>query len=170
MNSTNSTNPEIRLRETVLKWVGGVGLALLVVGVPVAQAETEAPDLEERRFEALPLDPARDLEVQVAPEGSLLEGFDGKLAQVTAAAEEGPGVGAAGKVVERFAPPVASGAGASAFAAGTDGRGALSVNALRPCDDPGAACRNLGGPRSATVPINPPIIAGGRPTPVGGAE
>ena len=103
------------------------------------------------------------------PRGSLAADFDRELTGVTANGAEGPGVGAAGRVVERFAPPVAAGSGPSAFAAGTDGQGSLGVSALRPCDTPGAACRNFGGPRAVTVPPNNPIIAGGRPTP-GGAQ
>lgn len=98
---------------------------------------------------------------------SLAADFDRRLVGVTENAAEGPGVGAAGRVVERFAPPVAAGSGSSAFAAGTNGQGSLGVSALRPCDTPGAACRNFGGPRAVTVPPNNPIIAGGRPTPPG---
>lgn len=100
------------------------------------------------------------LEALQQPTGSVSAGFDAHLETAVAESPLGEGVGIAGKVVDRFAPPVASGAGAAAFDAKTDGRGALSVNTLRPCDTPGAACRNFGGPQAVTVPVNPPITPG----------
>lgn len=49
----------------------------------------------------------------------------------------------------RFAPPVDSGPRVSPVAAAAQGFNNLS---LRPCDDPGAGCRNL-APRRAAVPV-----------------
>lgn len=134
-----------------------VAAAVLMAGPLSADPSTEKKQLEK--------DDGSGLVVSPATLEAVTTNFDHLMNETIAHAPEAPGVGVAGKVVERFAPPVASGAGAAAFDARTDGRGALSVNALRPCDTPGAACRNFGGLQSATVPINPPIIAGDRPVP-----
>lgn len=69
-----------------------------------------------------------------------------------------PTIGAAGKVVNRFAPPVAA-----PVAAGTSGFPQLAERGsiLRPCDSPGSGCRN---PQSSTPAASvPPIGPGTRP-------
>ena len=68
------------------------------------------------------------------------------------------GAGPAGRVVERFAPPVAAPMDPSTMTRPfTSARGAL----LRPCDTPGSGCRN---PSASTPPAGvPPIGPGTRP-------
>ena len=68
------------------------------------------------------------------------------------------GAGPAGRVVERFAPPVAAPIEPSTMPRPfTSARGAL----LRPCDTPGSGCRN---PSASTTPAGvPPIGPGTRP-------
>ena len=68
------------------------------------------------------------------------------------------GAGPAGRVVERFAPPVAAPIDPSTMTRPfTSARGAL----LRPCDTPGSGCRN---PSASTPPAGvPPIGPGTRP-------
>lgn len=67
-------------------------------------------------------------------------------------------VGAAGRVVDRFTPPVA----APIAAANLGAPRALERGALvRPCDSPGSGCRN---PAPSTPQIvTPPIVPGTRP-------
>jgi hypothetical protein len=95
--------------------------------------------------------------------GATTGGFDRAMAS---AAKSNAGVGAAGKVVARFAPPVAA-------PLQTQTRipyaSTLDVGALiKPCDTPGSSCRNLSvtgtppPPPSPMVP-NPPIIPGRLP-------
>jgi hypothetical protein len=79
-----------------------------------------------------------------------------------ALAASGSGIGPAGRVVDRFAPPVASaGAAPLALAAASQPFG-MDGGVLRPCDTPGSGCRNLTG---TAGPPNPPILPGVRPTP-----
>ncbi len=69
-------------------------------------------------------------------------------------------VDAAGKVVERFAPPVAAvGGSALSVAAAAQPFGVSSGNVRRPCDSPGAGCQSLRGGLT-----NPPFTPGVRPT------
>jgi len=77
-------------------------------------------------------------------------------------ASEAP-VGPAGKVVDRFAPPVAAPIAAAQEAQPF----ALSKGQLiRPCDTPGSGCRNATQVQQPPVVV-PPIIPGTRP-PQGG--
>ena len=82
--------------------------------------------------------------------------FDRAFSAVGPAAEGG--VGVAGRVVTRFAPPVAAPVEpASATLPLALSRGPL----LRPCDVPGSGCRN---PQVSSTPIGvPPIGPGTRP-------
>lgn len=82
--------------------------------------------------------------------------FDRTFSAVGAAAEGE--VGVAGRVVTRFAPPVASPvAPSSATIPLALSRGTL----LRPCDVPGSGCRNV---QTASTPVGvPPIGPGTRP-------
>lgn len=72
------------------------------------------------------------------------------------------GTGAAGKVVDRFAPPVAG--AASGGLAMADLAGLRKGRVLRACDSPGAGCSNTGAGQG---PANPPITPGVRPVPGG---
>lgn len=68
------------------------------------------------------------------------------------------GAGPAGRVVERFAPPVAAPIDSStAYRPYSTSRGSL----LRPCDTPGSGCRNP-SPSTPQVEV-PPIGPGTRP-------
>lgn len=118
-------------------WAGAWGLAgtlisgILLAGVAVA---------EERSAEAVSAGPA----------------FDRAFSATGPAQEVGGGL--AGKVVDRFAPPVAS-------PMSTRSPGpplAQTVGPLlRPCDTPGSGCRNP-SPSSPQVVV-PPILPGTRP-------
>ena len=68
------------------------------------------------------------------------------------------GVGIAGPVVDRFAPPVAA-----PIAPGSPGQPFAQAlgPVLRPCDSPGSGCRNP-QPSSPQVVV-PPIVPGTRP-------
>lgn len=82
--------------------------------------------------------------------------FDRTFSTVAPTAEGG--VGVAGRVVTRFAPPVAAPVDpASTTIPVSLTRGPL----LRPCDTPGSGCRN---PQVASTPVGvPPIGPGTRP-------
>ncbi len=76
------------------------------------------------------------------------------------------GAGPAGRVVERFAPPVAAPLDSSTIARPySAARGPL----LRPCDTPGSGCRNPSAstPQAGVPPIGPgtrpPIVSPGTP-------
>lgn len=71
------------------------------------------------------------------------------------------GIGPAGPVSRRFAPPVASG-GPMALGIQAAQNFAIDSSLLRPCDTPGSGCQNL---VSAAGRPNPPIRPGVRPTP-----
>jgi len=71
------------------------------------------------------------------------------------------GVGPAGPVSRRFAPPVASG-GPMALGIQAAQQFGIDSSLLRPCDTPGSGCQNL---VSAAVGPNPPIRPGVRPVP-----
>ena len=79
----------------------------------------------------------------------------------------GDGIDAAGKVVDRFAPPVAAvGSGALALNGAQRSLGSGVAGVRAPCDSPGAGCRNvLGGTAPPMPPANPPIRPGQPPTP-----
>lgn len=84
----------------------------------------------------------------------------------------GDGIDAAGKVVDRFAPPVAAVPTGGLAMNGAQRSVGSSIGGVRqPCDSPGAGCRNtFGGARPPTPPANPPIIPGQRPPRGGGAD
>ena len=79
----------------------------------------------------------------------------------------GDGFDAAGKVVDRFAPPVAAvGSGALALNGAQRSIGSSGAGVRAPCDSPGAGCRNvLGGAAPPTPPVNPPLRPGQPPVP-----
>lgn len=113
----------------------GVVLSLAVI------ASAEAPERE-----AAP-DAAR----------SAASAFDARFAPPTRVGGEA-GVGVAGRVVERFTPPVA---------APIDGGlnpvpvTALRASVLRPCDTPGSGCQNV---QAVSTQVGvPPIVPGTRP-------
>jgi hypothetical protein len=72
---------------------------------------------------------------------------------------EAGGVGTAGRVVDRFAPPVAAPARTSVSSVA---RPLGSDVLIRPCDRPGSGCRNV---TSGAGSVNPPLVPG-RPPPV----
>jgi hypothetical protein len=85
----------------------------------------------------------------------------------------GDGFDAAGKVVDRFAPPVAAvGSGALALNGAQRRIGSSGAGVRAPCDSPGAGCRNVPGgaapptpPTPPTPPMNPPLRPGQPPPP-----
>lgn len=90
-------------------------------------------------------------------EPSAASAFDARFSPATRAGGT-EGVGLAGRVVERFAPPVA----APIEAVGNPVPVALSRGPLlRPCDTPGSGCQNV-QPTSTQVGV-PPIVPGTRP-------
>lgn len=82
--------------------------------------------------------------------------FDRKFSATGPAAEVGGGL--AGKVVDRFTPPVAA-----PMATRSPGQPLAQATGplLRPCDTPGSGCRNP-SPISPQVVV-PPILPGTRP-------
>lgn len=81
-----------------------------------------------------------------------------------AAQDEGP----KSNLRDRFAPDVDSGPSASLLALDSFGQG--NAFQIRPCDTPGAACRNPVPRTVARVPAGiPPIVPGSR-TPAGGTQ
>ena len=84
----------------------------------------------------------------------------------------GEGIDAAGKVVDRFAPPVAAVPTGGLAMNGAQRSVGSSIGGVRqPCDSPGAGCRNtLGGARPPTPPANLLIVPGQRPPRGGGAD
>jgi hypothetical protein len=80
---------------------------------------------------------------------------------VDSARDSNDGIGPAGRLVDRFPPPVAAAADSGLRVASSLNDGPL----IYPCDSPGSGCRNVavgGGPRPPGG-VNPPIIPGGRP-------
>lgn len=98
------------------------------------------------------------------PESEVEAGGDPQAAfdQVFAGLEGSDGITGAGRVVGRFAPPVAAVA-PDALALDERRRAAgTGIGSIRqPCDAPGAGCRNTPGR------LNPTIGSGTRPTPGG---
>ncbi len=79
---------------------------------------------------------------------------------VASARNQNGGVGPAGRIVDRFPPPVAASSNSGMRVASNLNRGPL----ILPCDSPGSGCRNVrGGGSSPPGNLNPPIIPGGRP-------
>ena len=70
-----------------------------------------------------------------------------------------------GKVVDRFAPPVAAVGGSVLALASSGGAFGIQAGGVRAsCDSPGAGCQNLLSAGGSVVVV-PPIVGGVRPTP-----
>jgi hypothetical protein len=141
---------------------GGNGLATSAVEAPIGKVEFAAPvaaDLPAVGAAGPGISDVMEMAASTGVAAALTTaGFDRAM---VASAQSNNGVSAAGKVVARFAPPVASPPQASLQVAST-----LNVgNLIKPCDRPGSGCNNLAA-TSVSPPStggNPPIIPGRLP-------
>lgn len=80
---------------------------------------------------------------------------------VVSARNSNGGVGPAGRIVDRFPPPVAAPANTGLRVASALSSGPLII----PCDTPGSGCRNVIAGSGPNPPggVNPPIVPGGPP-------
>ena len=149
--------------EAVIAGANAAGLL-----VPVAVVAAFAPPVSAGVPPASPVDPSISdvMEVAAVPglnAGAATASFDRAM---SASAQSNAGVGAAGKVVNRFAPPVAS----PPPRVDINVASALDVGVLiQPCDTPGSGCRVISAPPGVPPSQgNPPIIPGRLPpVPIG---
>ena len=137
----------------------GASVAAASTGIVLPSVSAGPPSVAvSNSIIAAAVNPAIALAASAAAASAFDNAFDSAFAGGTA------DMPAAGVVVGRFAPPVATISSQRLTLNGVDravGIGAAGIRA--PCDSPGAGCRNVQVSMAPPIPVNPPIVSG--PTP-----